>query len=346
MRIVERIIGPGQPTYVIAELSANHHQQLDRAKQLVRAAAHAGADAIKLQTYTPDTITIDCDKPPFRINGGTVWDGDVLYELYKRAYTPWEWHAELAQLAAECGLHCFSSPFDATAVEFLEQHDVPAYKVASFELVDVPLLERIAQTGKPIIMSTGMATLDEITEAVACVQNAGGGPLALLRTNSGYPASPGEMDLRTLVDLRQRFGTVVGLSDHTLGIAVPVAAVALGASIIEKHLTWSRDEPGPDAAFSLEPDEFRAMVEAVRTAEQALGTVRYGPSARERASLAFRRSLFVVADVAAGQALTADNVRSIRPGDGLHTRHYREVLGRKAARNIERGTPLSWELIE
>jgi len=345
-RIADRDIGPGHPAYVIAELSANHHQQLDRAKRLVRAAAEAGADAVKLQTYTAETITLKCDKEPFRINSGSLWDGTTLHELYEQAHTPWAWHGELAALAADLGLHCFSSPFDETAVAFLEQHDVPAYKVASFELVDLPLLRCIAGTGKPIIMSTGMATLAEIEEAVACVTASGGGPLALLRTNSGYPAAPEEMDLATIRDLQARFDVVVGVSDHTLGLAVPVAAVALGASIIEKHLTLSRAEPGPDSAFSLEPDELRATVDAVRTAERALGSVRYGPTERELTSLPFRRSLFVTADVVAGAAFTPENVRSIRPAAGLHTRHLAEVLGRRATRAIERGTPLTWELVE
>jgi N-acetylneuraminate synthase len=343
--IAGRPIGAGHPVYVVAELSANHRQDLDAAKALVRAAAAAGADAVKLQTYTPDTITIDVRTGPFLIQQGTAWDGRVLYDLYREAQTPWSWHAELARLADSLGLHCFSTPFDDTAVEFLETLHVPAYKVASFELVDIPLLRTIAATGKPLILSTGMATLDEIDEAVQAVRAVGPVPLALLRTSSAYPAPPEEMDLRGIPHLAQTFGVVAGLSDHTLGIAVPVAAVAVGAHLIEKHLTLSRDTPGPDSAFSLEPLEFRAMVEAVRTAERALGEPRFGPTAHERSSLQFRRSLFAVQNIAAGEQLTASNVRSVRPSGGLHPRHLGDVLGRRASRGILRGTPLAWDLI-
>jgi len=290
-------IGPGEPVYVIAELSANHDQDLSTAKDLVRAAARAGADAVKLQTYTPDTITIHCTSEPFRIESGTLWDGKLLYDLYSEAQTPWDWHPILADLAAELGLHCFSSAFDESSVDFLEEIGTPAYKVASFELVDIPLLRKIGSTHKPVILSTGMAEIEEIDEAVRTVRGAGAAQVALLRTNSGYPASPREINLRAIDYLADRFGTVVGLSDHTLGIAVPIAAVAAGAHIIEKHLTLSRDRPGPDSAFSLEPAEFEDMVEAVRTAEQALGSVRFGPTERELSSLQFRRSLFIVEDI-------------------------------------------------
>lgn len=344
--IAGRSIGPDHPVYVIAELSANHHGDLKTARAIVRAAADAGADAVKLQIYSPDTITIDCRNEHFRIGGGTLWDGKVLYDLYSEARTPREWHGELSALAADLGLHCFSSVFDASAVDFLEQAGAPAYKIASFELVDLPLLRKVASTGKPVVLSTGMADLDEIDEAVRTIRDAGPTPLALLRTNSGYPAAPAETDLRGMRALAERFAVVVGLSDHTPGIAVPVAAVALGASIVEKHLTLSRDTPGPDAAFSLEPAEFRAMVEGLRTARQALGSARFGPTPRERSSLAFRRSLFVVEDVKRGERFTAFNVRSIRPAAGLHTRHLGQVLGRRAARDIGRGTPLSWDLVE
>lgn len=343
--IAGRAVGGDAPTYVIAELSANHGGDLGRARELVRAAADAGADAVKLQTYTPDTITLDCDAEPFRIGSGTDWDGRVLYELYAEAQTPWKWYDDLASLAAELGLHCFSSAFDPSAVAHLEAHGTPCHKVASFELVDLPLLRCIAATGKPVIVSTGMATLDEIDEAMATLHEAGPCPVALLRTNSGYPAAPEEMDLRAIPALAERYGVVVGLSDHTLGHTVAVAAVALGARIIEKHLTLSRDVPGPDSAFSLEPHELAELVGAVREAEQSLGHVRFGPSTRERASLPYRRSLFVVADVKAGEPFTPENVRSIRPAAGLHTRHLEDVLGRRAACDIARGTPLSWELI-
>ncbi len=340
-----RRIGPDHPAYVIAELSANHHQRLDRARALVRAAAAAGADAIKLQTYTADTITLDCDAPPFQVNSGSIWDGRTLHSLYREAFTPWEWHQELMELAASLGLHCFSSPFDPTAVEFLSGLGVPAWKIASFELVDLPLLRRVAATGKPVICSTGMAELCEIDEAVATLRGSGDPPLALLRTNSGYPASPDEIDLLGMTALAERFGVVVGLSDHTHGIAVPVAAVALGACIVEKHLILDRAQGGPDASFSLEPDEFAAMVAAVRTARAARGSVRFGPTERERSSRHFRRSLFVCADVAAGELLTEANVRSVRPANGLHTRYLEEVLGRRVARDIPLGTPMAWDLL-
>jgi N-acetylneuraminate synthase len=338
-------IGPGAPVYVIAELSANHHQDFDQAVQIIRAAAEAGADAVKLQTYTPDTITIRSDREPFHIGGGTLWDGRTLYELYGEAYTPWEWQPRLKQVANQLGLDLFSSAFDATAVDFLEQMDVPVHKVASFELVDIPLIQKMARTGKPLILSTGMATAEEIAEAVQAARHAGATQIALLKCTSAYPAPPEQMNLRTIPELARRFSVPAGLSDHTLGIAVPVAAVALGACILEKHITLSRSVPGPDSAFSLEPHEFKAMVEAVRTAEKALGEVHFGLSHNEGSSRVFRRSLFVVADMKRGESFTAGNVRSIRPGHGLHTRHLVQVLGQRAARDIERGTPLSWDLV-
>jgi len=330
----------------IAEVSANHHQDFDQAVKIVRAAKDAGADAVKLQTYTPDTMTIACERQEFRIGGGTIWDGRTLYELYGEAYTPWEWQPRLKQVANDLGLDLFSSPFDATAVDFLEKMDVPAHKLASFELVDIPLIQKMARTSKPLIMSTGMATMEEIEEAVQTARQAGATQIALLKCTSAYPALPEEMHLRTIPELSQRFGVPVGLSDHTMGAAVPVAAVALGACIVEKHLTLSRSEPGPDSAFSLEPHEFKAMVDAVRVAERALGEVHFGFGAKEASSRVFRRSLFVVQDLKCGELFTAENVRSIRPGYGLHTRHLAEILGRHAARDIERGTPLSWDLVK
>lgn len=330
---------------MIAELSANHQQDFEKAIRLLEVAKEAGADAIKLQTYTPDTMTIDCADKPFRIGKGTIWEGRNLYNLYGEAYTPWEWQPRLKEIAENMGLHLFSTPFDVTAVDFLEEMNVPTYKVASFELVDLPLLRRIARTGKPVIMSTGMATLAEIDEAVQTLRAAGNTQLALLKCSSAYPALPNEMNLRTIPHLADAFNLPVGLSDHTLDAAVPVAAVALGACIIEKHLTLSRSEPGPDSAFSLEPDEFKSMVDAVRVAEKTLGTVNYAVTEKETASRVFRRSLFVVQDVAPGEPFTADNVRSIRPGYGLHTRYLEAVLGRTANQPIRRGTPLSWDLI-
>ena len=341
-----RRIGEGEAVYCIAEVSANHHQKFDEAVQIIRAAKEAGADAIKLQTYTPDTITIQSDQEYFRVGGGTLWDGRTLYDLYGEAYTPWEWQPKLKQAASEFGLDLFSSAFDATAVDFLEKMGVPAHKVASFELVDVGLIRKMAATGKPLIMSTGMATLEEIEEAINVARQAGAREIALLKCTSAYPAPAEEMNLRTIPELARRFEVPVGLSDHTRGIAAPVAAVSLGACIIEKHLTLARADGGPDAAFSLEPHEFKAMVEAVRTAEKALGTIHFGVSEREARSRVFRRSLFVVRDMKAGELFTAENVRSIRPAHGLHTRHLDEVLGKPAAADIARGTPLSWDLVK
>ena len=340
-----RSIGKGAPAYVIAELSANHNGRFEQALRIVQAAKEAGADAVKLQTYTADTITIECAAESFRIGGGTVWDGKTLHELYGEAYTPWEWQPKLKRAAEELGMQCFSSAFDESAVDFLERMQVPAHKVASFELVDLPLIRKMAATGKPLIMSTGMATLEEIEEAIRTAREAGAKSIALLKCSSAYPAPPAEMNLRTIPELERRFSVPVGLSDHTLGIAVPVAAVSLGACIIEKHLTLSRTDGGPDSSFSLEPAEFKAMVDAVHTAEKALGEVHFGVSENEGRSRIFRRSLFVVHDIKKGEPFTAENVRSIRPGNGLHTRHLGEVLGKAAARDIARGTPLSWELV-
>jgi pseudaminic acid synthase len=345
IEIAGRRIGVGEPAYIIAELSANHGQDFDQAVAIVRAAHEAGADAIKLQTYTADTITIDSDREYFRVGDGTLWKGRVLHELYQEAYTPWEWQPKLQAVAHELGLHCFSTPFDESAVEFLEKMNVPAWKIASFELVDLPLIRRVASTGRPLIMSTGMSTLSEIEEAVRTAREAGATQIALLKCTSGYPAAPEEMNLRTIPHLAEAFGVVAGLSDHTLGSAVPVAAVALGANLIEKHLTLSRSTPGPDSAFSLEPSEFKRMVDDIRVTERALGSVHYGVSQREAASRIFRRSLFVVADIKAGEPFTSKNVRSIRPGHGLHTRHLGELLTRKAAHDLSRGTPLQWEHI-
>ncbi len=344
MRIADREIGPGRPAYIIAEMSANHGQSYERAEAIIRAVAQAGADAVKLQTYTADTLTIPCDDEPFRIKG-TLWEGRTLHDLYGEAYTPWEWQPRLAAVARELGVQLFSTPFDATAVDFLESMDVPAHKVASFEIVDIPLLRCIAATGKPVVMSTGMASLAEIDEAVRTLREGGCTQLALLKCTSAYPAPPDSMHLRTIPHLAEAFGVPAGLSDHTLGTAVPVAAVALGACIIEKHFTLSRAEGGPDAAFSLEPDEFSEMVRAVRMAEAALGQVNYAVSDKEQQSRVFRRSLFVVRNVKQGEAFTPDNVRSIRPAHGLHPRHYDEILGRRAARDIACGTPLSWDAI-
>ncbi|MFC1992259.1 pseudaminic acid synthase [Chloroflexota bacterium] len=340
-----RKIGSGYPVYIIAELSANHRQQFDEAVKLIEAAKEAGADAVKLQTYKPDTITIQSYAPEFRIGGGTPWDGKPLHDLYAEAYMPWEWQPKLKKVADDLGIALFSTPYDKTAVDFLEKMSVPAYKIASFEIVDIPLIEYIASNGKPIIISTGMAILDEIDEAVQAAKRGGASQIALLKCTSAYPAPPNEMNLRTIPHLVEAFGVPVGLSDHTLGITVPVAAVALGACIIEKHITLSRSIPSPDSAFSLEPQEFEAMVEAIRIAEKALGEARYEVSKQETKSLAFRRSLFVVEDMKVGEVFSEKNVRSIRPGYGLHPRYLKEVLGRQAAHDIKRGTPLDRELV-
>jgi len=343
-RIGNKLIGGGNPTYVIAEMSANHGHSYEQAVEILRAAKAAGADAVKLQTYTADTITIDSDRPEFRISGG-LWDGRNLHELYKEAYTPWEWQPRLKAVADEIGIDCFSSPFDDTAVDFLEAMDVPAHKIASFEMIDTGLLKKVASTGKPIIMSTGMATRDEIAESVATLRAHGAENIALLKCTSAYPALPEEMHLNTIPDLATNFEVVAGLSDHTMGHSVAVAAVALGASIIEKHFTLSRADGGPDAAFSMEPDEFKEMVEAIRVVEKALGSVSYAQNQDEAKSRVFRRSLFVVKDVKAGEPFTTENVRSIRPGNGLPPKHLDEILTKKASQYIERGTPLFWEAI-
>ena len=341
-----RPIGADHPVYIIAELSANHNQNFDEALRLVRAAKEAGADAVKLQTYTADTLTIDSDQPWFRIGKGTIWEGKTLHGLYHEAYTPWEWQPKIKALCTELGMDCFSTPFDRSAVEFLERMDVPAHKVASFEIVDIPLLREIGRTGKPVIMSTGMASLAEIDEAVGTLRAAGTRDLALLKCTSAYPAPPETMNLRTIPHLSDMFGVPAGLSDHTLGTCVPVAAVVLGACVIEKHFTLDRSVDGPDSKFSLEPREFRELVDSVRTTERALGRVHYGVSPEEEASQRFRRSLFVVKDVRRGETLTHEHVRSIRPGNGLAPRHFDSIIGRIARVDVERGTPLEWKHVE
>ncbi|WP_285906376.1 pseudaminic acid synthase [Pseudodesulfovibrio pelocollis] len=330
--------------FIVAELSGNHNQDLNSAIRLIHAAHAAGADAVKLQTYTPDTITLDCDNEYFRIKG-TIWDGRTLHDLYGEAHTPWEWQPKLKAVADSLGIMLFSTPFDFTAVDFLETMDVPCHKIASFEIVDLPLIRKVAATGKPVIMSTGMASEAEIEEAVTAFRGAGGSELVLLKCTSAYPAPPEEMNLRTIPYLAERFGVVAGLSDHTLGIDMPIAAVALGARVIEKHLCLSRDLGGPDAAFSLEPEEFAAMVRSVRNVEKGLGTVCFELTEKQKASAVFRRSLFAAQDIKAGETLTPDNVRSVRPGHGLHPKHFDDIIGQTAKAAIRKGTPLSWELI-
>lgn len=344
--IAGRPIGAGHPVYVIAELSANHRQHEEVAIELVHAAHAAGADAVKLQTYTPDTITIASDAPSFRAGSGSLWEGTTLHDLYQEAYMPWEWQPGLKVLAESLGMHCFSSPFDPTAVDFLMTMDVPAFKVASFELVDLPLIRRMAETGRPLILSTGMATEAEIDEAVGAARDAGAVGIALLKCTSAYPSPPESVNLRAIPAMAERWGVPIGFSDHTLGATAAVAAVSLGACIVEKHMTLSSDDSSPDSAFSLDKDGFKTMVDAIRVAEAALGRPVVGPTPEEAESRRFRRSLFVIEDVAAGETLSEANVRSIRPADGLHTRYYEAVLGRRATGAISRGTPLSWDLID
>jgi pseudaminic acid synthase len=342
--IGHRQVGPEEQTFIIAELSANHGQRLDVALKTIEAAAKAGADAIKLQTYTPDTMTLASDLEHFVVRTKNIWGGKKLHDLYAEAMTPWEWHATLKSAAESHGLLCFSTPFDETAVEFLEALAVPAHKVASFEIVDLPLVERIARTMKPVIISTGMASLAEIEAAVKVCREAGNDQLVLLRCVSSYPAKPESMDLRSYQVL-QGFGTIIGLSDHTRDHTVAIASVALGARVIEKHFILDRSMGGPDAFFSLEPEEFAAMVRAVRDVEKALGTVRFGPSEDERASVHFRRSLLVSKDIAEGDVITCDHVRSLRPSVGLPPKFLPWVLGRRAAKTLRAGMPVTWDAL-
>lgn len=346
VRIADRLIGADQPVYVIAELSANHNGDLRAAKRLLRHAAEAGADAVKLQTYTADSMTIDSDLPAFVAGDGTLWAGEKLYDLYTKAATPYDWYGELLEDAQALGVHLFSTPFDPAAVDFLEQFDPPAYKIASFELLDLPLIRAAADTGKPIIMSTGMASAAEIDHAVDAAREAGDGGVVLLRCNSAYPAPVDQMDLRTIPDMRVRWDAPVGLSDHTLTNTAVVASVALGACVVEKHIIEKRSSGGPDSEFSLEPAELADLVVEVRAAESALGRVRYGPSEREAASLAFRRSLWFVVDVEAGAVLTRENVRSIRPAGGLTPAHLDDVLGMRTSRSVTAGTPVTRDLLD
>jgi pseudaminic acid synthase len=341
-----RKVGEGYPVFVVAELSANHLQKFDYAVKLIKAAKEAGADAVKLQTYTPDTLTIDSDNEYFRIKQGTLWDGKTLYQLYQEAYTPWEWQPKLKEIAEDLGLICFSSPFDKSAVDFLEEMDVPAYKVASFEITDIPLIEYIASKGKPVIISTGIATLSDVEEAVNACRRMGNSQIALLKCTSAYPAPLGEINLKTISHLAETFHVVAGLSDHTLGISVPIASVALGAKIIEKHFILDRKLGGADAAFSLEPEEFKTMVKAVREVEKALGEVSYELTEKTKKNREFARSLFIVKDMKAGEIFREENVRSIRPGYGLHPKYLKDVFRKKASRDIGKGTPLSWDLIK
>ncbi len=344
-RVGKRRIGEGNPVFVVAELSGNHKGDIRRALKIIDEAAGAGADAVKLQTYTPDTMTINSHDPLFIVRTNPAWKGKTLYELYKEAYTPWKWHKRLFAYAKKRGLICFSTLFDETAVDFLEKLKVPIYKVASFEIVDIPLLKRIGRTKKPVILSRGMASREEIARAIRTLKQSGTPEIVLLHCVSAYPAKPKDMNLKTIPDLKRRFRVQVGLSDHTLGNDVAIAAVALGATVVEKHVTLKRSDGGPDAAFSLEPQELTALVRSIRTAEAALGRPTYTKSADEKENMVFRRSLFVVKDMKKGERFTKENLRSIRPGYGLAPRFFDSVLGKCAKRTIKRGAPLSRALI-
>lgn len=342
INIKGRKVGTGNPTYIIAEMSANHAGSIDKAKEIIRAAKECGADCIKVQTYTPDTITMDCDNEYFHIDNGT-WKGENLYQLYGKAYMPWEWQGELKEEAEKVGIDFFSTPFDKSSVDFLESIGMEFYKIASFEIVDIPLIKYVASKGKPIIMSTGMATLAEIDEAVAAIRSEGNNQIALLRCASAYPAITDEMNLRTMQNMSETFGVPVGLSDHSMGSIGAVTAVALGASIIEKHFCLSRDIVTPDSSFSMTPDEFSQMVRDVRQVEKAIGVVKYGPSKQEESSVIFRKSIFCIQDIKKGDVLSKDNIRVIRPGYGLHPRYYQELLGKKAIVDIKSGTPMQFD---
>jgi pseudaminic acid synthase len=346
MKIAEKNIGEGSPIFIVAELSANHCGSIETAIDTIKAMKISGADAVKLQTYTPDTMTIDSDNEYFQINHGTIWDGTSLYALYKEAYTPWEWHPTLKKTADEIGLIFFSTPFDKTAVDFLEAMDVPAYKVASLEITDIPLIEYIASKRKPVIISTGIATLSDIAEAMDACKRAGNEQVIILKCTTEYPTPLEDVNINTIPNMIDTFNKVVGLSDHTLGISVPIAAVALGACMVEKHFILSKDLGGPDAAFSLDPKEFASMVKSIRELEKALGKVSYELSAQTNKNREFCRSLFVVEDMKAGELFTPENVRSIRPGYGLEPKYINIILGQKVRQDIKRGTPLAWRLIE
>lgn len=346
IKIGNREIGLHTKPFIIAEMSGNHNQSLERALHLVELAAEAGVDALKLQTYTPDTITLDVHTGEFFIQeDGNLWRGNSLYNLYKEAYTPWEWHKEIFAKAQELGLLAFSSPFDETAVDFLETLNVPAYKIASFENVDIPLIKKVARTGKPMIISTGMATAAELDEAVRAAREEGNNQIILLKCTSTYPATPANSNLVTIPHLKEMFSTEVGLSDHTMGVGVSVTAVALGATVIEKHFTTSRAEGGVDSAFSMEPHELKMLVEETERAWQSLGNVSYGPTNAEKESAKFRRSLYIGSDLKAGDILTEQNVRNVRPGLGLPTKYYDLVIGKSIKRDVKKGTPLSWDLL-
>lgn len=345
IKIGDKTVGEEEPVFLIAELSANHMQDFDVAVETIRAIKDSGADAVKFQTFTPDTITINSDKSYFQIEQGTIWDGKTLYDLYGEAFMPWEWQPELKRIAEKLGLICFSSPFDKTAVDFLEEMDVPAYKIASFEITDIPLIEYTASKGKPVIISTGIAELCDIEMAVNACIRVGNHQIILLKCTSSYPAPLELMNLKTIPNMAETFGLTVGLSDHTIGSSVAVASVVLGAKVIEKHFILDKNMGGLDSEFSAEPEEFSAMVKAVRDVEKAIGDINYDLTEDKMKSRIFSRSLFVVSNMAKGEELTEENLRSIRPGHGLHPKHLKDVLGKKVRKPIEKGTPLSWDLI-
>lgn len=346
IKIGNRYVGGNAPTFIVAEVSANHLQDFERAKAIIKAAADAGADAVKLQTYTADTITLDCDNDYFQITQGTIWDGTTLHKLYQEAFTPWEWQPELLKYANELGMECFSSPFDHTAVDFMEEMNMPAYKIASFEINDIPLIRKIAKLGKPMIFATGIAYLEDIERALQVCKEEGNEQVILLKCTSQYPSPYESMNLKVIPNMAEVFDCMTGLSDHSMGCTVAVASVALGAKMVEKHLTLSRADGGPDAEFSMEPAEFKQMVDEIRIVEKALGKVTYELTEQQVRSREDGRSLFVVKDVKEGEIFTEDNVRSIRPNFGLHTMYYEDILGKKAKKDIAKGTPLAWNLIE
>lgn len=345
--IYNKCISETSPTFIVAEISANHLMDFDRTVEIIKAAKYAGADAIKVQTYTADTITIDSDREYFRVNHGSLWDGQRLYDLYRTAYMPWEWQPKLKKIAEEMGLVFFSSPFDFTAVDFLEEMHVPAYKVASLEIVDLPLIRKIAKTGKPIMISTGIADISDIEAALNVCYEEHNDNVILLKCTSTYPAPYEDINLKTIPNMKETFNCLVGLSDHTLGDMVAVAAIALGAKVVEKHFTLRREDGGPDSAFSMEVDEFKTMVESIRKVENSLGKITYDLTYQQKKTKENARSLFAVCDIAQGEEFTSSNIRSIRPGQGLPTRYYEMLINNKRARsNIKKGTPLSWELID
>ena len=345
-KIGNRIVGEDAPAFIVAEVSANHNQDYNRAVEIIHAAAEAGADAVKLQTYTADTITIDCDDDCFQIKEGTIWDGTTLYKLYSEAYTPWEWQPRLIEEAKKLGLECFSSPFDLTSVDFLSKLDVPAYKIASYEINDIPMIRKIAALHKPMIFATVIAYPEDIALALDTCKAEGNEDIILLKCVSSYPTPYEDVNLRVIPTLAKTYDCIAGISDHTMGSIVSAGAVALGAKMVEKHLTLRRADGGPDGAFSMKPEEFATMVRDIRTLEKALGTDEYVLTDTQKLEHNGSRSLFVVKDIKAGEVLTPDNIRSIRPGIGMHTKHYEEVLGRHAKSDLKKGTPLQWELID